>query len=107
MEENCCCFVFLFGFFGLFVLLFFRAAPVAYGYFQARGRIRAAAASYPNHSNAGSELCLRPTPQLMAMLDPQPTKQGQGSNPHPQGPLVGFITTEPQWELLEEDFSIC
>ena len=23
--------------------------------------------------------------QLMAMLDPQPTEQGQGSNPHPHG----------------------
>ena len=26
-----------------------------------------------------------PTPQLTAMLDPQPTKQGQGLNLHPQG----------------------
>jgi len=24
-------------------------------------------------------------PQLMAMLDPSPTEQGQGSNPHPHG----------------------
>ena len=28
-----------------------------------------------SHSNAGSELCLRPTPQLMATPDPQPTEQ--------------------------------
>ena len=32
------------------------------------------------HSNAGSELPLWHTPQLMATLDPYPTGQGQGSN---------------------------
>ena len=36
-----------------------------------RGRIRAAAAGlHYSHSNAGSEPCLQPIPQLMAMLDP-------------------------------------
>ena len=34
-----------------------------------------------SHSNAGSESSVQPTPQLMVMLDPQPTEQGQGSNP--------------------------
>ena len=49
----------------------FRAAPVAYGSSQARGRIRATAAGLcHSHSHAGSEPCLRPTPQLMAMPDP-------------------------------------
>ena len=40
----------------------FRAAPVAYGDFQARGRIRAAAANLQHsHSNAGSLThCARP-----------------------------------------------
>ena len=38
-----------------------------------------------SHSNLGVELHLRPTPQLMAMPDPQPTEQGHGSNLHPQG----------------------
>ena len=33
--------------------------------------------------DAGSELCLQPTPQLMATSDPEPTERGQGSNPHP------------------------
>ena len=33
-------------------------------------------------ATAGSEPRLRPTPQLMATPDPQPTEQGQGSNPH-------------------------
>ena len=54
-----------------FLFLFFRAAPVAHGGSQARGQIEATAASlHHSHSNAGSELCLRTTPQLMAMLDP-------------------------------------
>ena len=50
-----------------FSFLLFRAAPVAYGASQARRRIRVTAASrHHSHSNAGSELHLRPTPQLMA-----------------------------------------
>ena len=61
---------------GLFCLYYyyyyFRAAPVAYGSFQVKGRIRAVAAGlYHGHSNAGSEgPGLQPTPQLMAKLDP-------------------------------------
>ena len=59
---------FCFFFFGLF---FFRAAPVAYGGSQARGLIRAVAASLrQSHSNARSELPLWPTPQLRATPDP-------------------------------------
>ena len=44
----------------LFVcLLLFRSAPVAYGSSQARGQIRAAAASlHHSHSNSRSESCL-------------------------------------------------
>ena len=54
----------------LFILLF-RATLVAYGSSQVSGQIRAKAASLcHSHSNAGSELNLRPTPQLTAMLDP-------------------------------------
>ena len=38
---------------------------------QARDQFRAVAAGlYHSHSNKGSEPCLLPTPQLMAMLDP-------------------------------------
>ena len=41
----------------------FRAVPAAYGRSQARGPIGAAAAClHHSHSNAGSELHLRPTP---------------------------------------------
>ena len=60
----------IFPFFFFFGLLSKRAAQVAYGGSQARGQIRAVAASlHHSHSNAGSEPCLRPTPQLMAMPD--------------------------------------
>ena len=57
--------------FYLFVFLAISwAAPVAYGGSQARGRIGAVATSlHHSHSNAGSELRLRPTPQLTAMPD--------------------------------------
>ena len=52
-------------------LAFFRAAPAAYGGSQARGRIGTAAAGlYHSQSNERSEVCLPPTPQLMATLDP-------------------------------------
>ena len=59
---------FLLLFWGLF---FFRTAHMAYGGCQARGRIRATAAS-PHHSysNLGSEMLLRPTAQLKSAPDP-------------------------------------
>ena len=44
-----------------------------------------AAGLHHSHSNVGSEPRLRPTPQLTATLDPQPTERGQGSNPQPHG----------------------
>ena len=49
---------------------FSRAAPVAYGGSQARGRIGAVATSLrQSHSNAGSEPRLQLTPQLTATPD--------------------------------------
>ena len=64
----------------------FLAVLVAYGCSQVRGQIGAAAASlHHSHSNAGSELHLWPTPQLIATLNREPTEQGQGSNLHPHG----------------------
>ena len=64
---------FFFNFF--FFFAFSKAAPVAYGGSQARGLIRAvAAAIHHSHSNTGSKPHLRPTPQLMATPDPQPTE---------------------------------
>ena len=53
-----------------FFLAFFRAAPAIYGSPQARGRIRAVACLRHSHGNMGSELRLRPTPQLTATPDP-------------------------------------
>ena len=68
---------------------------------QARGPIRAVAAGlHHSHSNMGSEPCLKPTPQLLATPDPQPTEQGQGSNPQPYGSQSESLTTVPRWELL-------
>ena len=52
------------------MLLFFRAAPAAYAVFQAKGRIGVVAALLrQSHSNARSEPCLLPTPQLTATPD--------------------------------------
>ena len=64
--------------------LHFRATPLAYGSSQARDGIRAVAAGLC-HSNMGPEPHLQPTPQLTTTPDPQPTDQGQGSNPGPHG----------------------
>ena len=77
-------------YFYLFIYLVFlpfsRATPVAHGGSQAKGLIRAGAVGLrQSHNKAISELCLQPTPQLTATLDPEPTEQGQGSKPSPQG----------------------
>ena len=54
-----------------FFFFSFRAALAAYVSSQARGLIRATAAGlHHSHSNAGSQLHLRPIPQLTAMPDP-------------------------------------
>ena len=59
---------------------------MVHGGSQARGPIRAVVARlYWGQSNAGPEPCLRPTAQLTATLDPQPTERGQGSNRKPHG----------------------
>ena len=67
-------YLFIYAKFYVFIYLSFcllRAAPLAYGCSQARGLIGAGAAGlHHSHSDARSELCLQPTPQLMAMLDP-------------------------------------
>ena len=51
--------------------LFLSRSPAAYGGSQARGPVGAVAAGLrQSHSNAGSEPCLWPTPQLTATPDP-------------------------------------
>ena len=52
----------------------------------------------PQPHNTGSQPHLQPTPQLMATLDPWPTKRGQGSNKHPLLGLI-LVSTVPQQEL--------
>ena len=53
--------------FFFFFSAFSRTAPMAYGDFQGRGLIGAVATGLrQSHSNMGSELCLRPRPQLTA-----------------------------------------
>ena len=52
-----------------FLLSAFRVIPMAYGSSQARGRIGATAVGLC-HSNMRFQLCLWPTPQLTATLDP-------------------------------------
>ena len=74
-AENRSWFFFVWLFICFFLLM---ATPAAYGSSQARGRIRATAAGlWHSHSHS----CW-PTPQFMAMPDPQPSEQGLGSNPH-------------------------
>ena len=69
-----------------FIFAFPRATPAACGGSQARGLIRAIASGLCySHSNARSNPHLRPTPQVMAMPDPEPTEQGKGSNLQPHG----------------------
>ena len=59
------------SFLGFVCVCLFRAAPMAHGGSQARGQIRAVAASLrQSHSNARSEPPLWPTPQLVAILHP-------------------------------------
>ena len=71
---------------GFFFLFFFRATPTTYGRSQARLLTKATAAGlHHSHRNMGSTPHLRPTPQLMARLDPRPTEWGQGLNWHPHG----------------------
>ena len=63
--------LFYFFFFFFFHFLLFRAAPMAHGSSQAMGGVTAAASVlHRSHSNLGSEPCLQPTAQLIAMPDP-------------------------------------
>ena len=65
--------IFYFNLIVLFYFCLFRAAPAAYGSSQVRVWIGAEATGlHHSHSNMGSEPCLRPAPQLMAMLTATP-----------------------------------
>ena len=86
-----------------FVCLLFGVVPEVYGSSQVRGWIGAAAsgASLLNrHSNTRSEPCLWPIPQLTAMPGSLTHWAGPGIEPTSSWILVGFMSTEPWWELL-------
>ena len=75
-----------FFFFFFFTFCLFRAVPVAHGGSEAKGQIGPTATGlHHSQSNVGFKLHLRPTPQLMATPDPQPTEQSQESNSCPHG----------------------
>ena len=83
----------------------FRATPAAFGCFQARGQIGAAAARLcHSHSNTGSKPHQQPMPQLVAMPYPYPTDQGQGLDLYPHGHCAGSLTAEPQQDLPRARF---
>ena len=105
MNDRACLFpqwllIFFFSF-------FFRAAPEAYGSFQARGQIRATAASLGHsHSNAWSKPHVKSTPQLHSNtgLLTHWTRPEIKPSPSIQ---VGFVTTESQQELPHMAFNSC
>ena len=69
-----------------FFCLFFLGHTCSMWRFPGWSQIGAVAAGLcHSHNNARSEPHLRPTPQLTATLDPELTKQGQGSNLSPYG----------------------
>ena len=77
------CFTFVIFFFLFFFFVFSKAIPTAYRHSQVGVYQSCSRQLCHSHSNAGSELHLRPIPQLAATLDLYPTDQGQGSNPQP------------------------
>ena len=83
-----CLFLFFF-----FFLSFFRATPEAYGGSQAAGLRH-------SHSNSGSEPHLRPTPTAHGNARSVTHRARPGIKPASSWLLVGFVTTEPQQELL-------
>ena len=97
-------FVYFIIFQNLFVFYFFclfRAAPVAYGSSQTGGPIGAVAAGpHHTHSNATSKLCLLPPPQLHSNAGFLTHWARPGTKPASSWIPVGFVTPEPQWELL-------
>ena len=69
--RNLCSSPLLLNIYLFFLFAFSRATPTAYGGSQARGLMGAVAAGlHHSHSNAGSELRLRPAPQLTATVGP-------------------------------------
>ena len=73
-------------------------------HFRVRGPIGAVATGlHQSHSNAGSDLCLQPTSQLMASQILNPLSKA-GIEPASSWVPVRLLTTEPQRELQGESF---
>ena len=69
---------------------------------QARGLIGAVVLAYTTATAAWDPSCVCSlNHSSWAMLDPQPTERGLGSNPHPHGSQSDSLTTEPRWELQQ------
>ena len=66
-----------------FFFFLFRADPIAYGRYQAKGQIRATAVG-PVPQAQQQHRIQAPIPQLTT-LEPLSTDRGQGSNPCPHG----------------------
>ena len=89
-----------FFFFYLFAIS--RAVPMAYGGSQARGRIRAVAASlHCSHSNTGSEPSLWPTTTAHSNAGSLTQWERPGIEPTTSWFLVRFVSAAPQRELKE------
>ena len=91
-----------------FSFLLFKATLAACGGSQARGWNRAVAANLcHSHSNAGSQLCLRPTPQLTHSNTRSLTHWARpGIKSTTSWFLVRFTSTAPWRELLISFFSM-
>ena len=89
--------------FFFFFFLVFRGTLAAYRRSPARGGTGASATSH-SHSSMGSEPCLQPTPELMAMPDPLAHRVRPGIESTSSWLLVGFVTAEQQRELLQLEY---
>ena len=91
---------FLFSFHFFFFCLF-RATLVAYGGAQARGQIGATAVGLPHsHSNGGSVTYTTAHSNARSLIH----WARPGIKPLSSWILVGFVITEPWWELPHKDF---
>ena len=89
-------------FFFFFFLLFCFLGPHPWHMEAPTLGVKSVAASlHHSHSNVGSEPHLRTTPQLTTTLDPRPTEQGQGSNPHPHGYWLDLFPLHHIGEILD------
>ena len=99
--KICWLFSFFFlSFFFLLIFYFFRGIPVAYGSSQGRGWMGATAAGlHHSHSNMGSKPHVTYT-TTQGTTSSLTHWERPGIEPTSSWILVGFITAEPQWELL-------